>query len=108
MGLSSSPRIIAFKSRKSAGISKKPGKFGRSDHSDDLERSPLPPTCGAKCWFTRHQPSCCSNCQRSLRHHLDQVGAAIRGAVEIVQYTAGRVFTPSSAPADQFIFSTEA
>ena len=45
---------------------------------------------GAKCWFSHDQSSYYSNCQRSLSHHLDQVGAIIRGTMKIVQQAVGR------------------
>src|ERR1700704_4733329 len=45
---------------------------------------------GPKCWFSHDQSSHYSNCQRSLCHHLDQVGAIIRGTMKIVQQAVSR------------------
>jgi hypothetical protein len=44
---------------------------------------------GAKCWFGHDQTTCHSNYQRSLRHHLHQIGAVVRRAVAIVQQSVG-------------------
>src|SRR6195256_1889480 len=45
---------------------------------------------GAKCWFSHDQSSYYSDCQRSLSHHLDELGAIIRGTMKIVQLAVGR------------------